>query len=102
MINVMLVCEYGISTSMMEETVRKEAKKQNVDLQIEAHSITDIDKYIKSVDYVLLGPQVGYRINELQKKYPEQAGIMHILDPSDFALLNSKKVLKEIVSAVNK
>ncbi len=42
-----------------------------------------------------MGPQVGYRINELQKKYPEQAGIMHILDPSDFALLNSKKVLKE-------
>lgn len=101
MINVMLICEYGISTSMMEEAIKKEAKSRGVDLKIEAYSITDVKKYIYSMDYVLLGPQVGFRISELKKKYPEQAHLMHIIDPGDFALLNSKKVLNQILKFVD-
>ena len=72
MINVMLVCEYGISTSLMEDALKKEIKKRDIDMHIQAYSITDVSKYIDKMDYILLGPQVGFRKGELLKKYPNK------------------------------
>lgn len=101
MINVMLICEYGMSTSMMEEAIRKEAKKRKLDLEVQAYSIADVAEHIGNMDYVLLGPQVAYRKEELIQKYPEAEKKLSVLDPYDFAMLNAGKVLNEVLESIN-
>ena len=102
MINVMLVCEYGISTSLMEDALKKEIKKRDIDMHIQAYSITDVSKYIDKMDYILLGPQVGFRKGELLNKYPNKESVMSVMSPEDFALLNTKKVLDDVLKNLNK
>ena len=98
---IMLVCEMGFSTSMMEVALKKEIEKQGLDAEVEAFGIPSLASEIANHDYILLGPQISFRENEFKKKYPEKADVMSTINPADFAFLNAKKILETVMKVLN-
>ena len=60
MINIMLVCNAGMSTSMLMNKMIDAAKQQGVEAEIWAIPDAKLNEEWKKADVILLGPQVSY------------------------------------------
>lgn len=102
MYNVLVACSAGMSTSMLVQKVQKEAEAQQIDLSIEAVSMTEGKSLIKKngYDLLLLGPQVAFMKEEMTKivdgKFP-----VKIIDQKDYGMMRANNVLKDIVQTID-
>ena len=94
MINIVLCCHAGTSTSMIEQRIIMEAKKNNIELKVHAHAVTDLAEYINEADIVLFGPQISFRLKEFKTKYPSK--IIVAIDPLDYGMMDGKSILNKI------
>ena len=65
-LNVMLCCGAGLSSGFLAQRVRAEAKKQKLDLQIEARSESQVAQYLDATDILLLGPHFSSQLPNYQ------------------------------------
>ncbi len=88
---ILLVCNAGMSTSMLVAKMKKAAEMKNVEVSIEAKSLSEAKKEIAEVDIVLLGPQIRYELSNVKKI----AGSVPIeaIDMKDYGMMNGEKVL---------
>lgn len=66
---VLLMCSQGASTSMLVQVMQDEAAKQGYECEISATSVTKIED-AGDADIILLGPQVGFMLDEAHEKAP--------------------------------
>lgn len=88
---ILLVCNAGMSTSMLVAKMKKEAEMKKVEVSIEAKSLSEAKKEITEVDIVLLGPQIRYELSNVKKiagSVPVEA-----IDMKDYGMMNGEKVL---------
>ncbi len=104
MINVMLVCTQGMSTNIMRGKIEEEAKKAGAELTARAVGLDEMDKYLKTADIIILGPQIKYAYDDVRsqvdKTRPELP--IFVIAPQDFGMMNGSKVYKEITRILNK
>lgn len=67
MMNVLLVCATGMSTSLLVNRMKEAAETKEIEFQIEAHPVGQIEKYGEAADDILLGPQVRYELKNVKK-----------------------------------
>lgn len=60
MIKILLVCNAGMSTSMLMGKMSAAAKEQNIDADIWAIPDVRLNEEWEKADVILLGPQVAY------------------------------------------
>ncbi|GDX05970.1 PTS sugar transporter subunit IIB [Buttiauxella sp. A111] len=60
MIKIMLVCNAGMSTSMLMNKMVEAAKQQDIEADIWAIPDAKLNEEWKKADVILLGPQVSY------------------------------------------
>lgn len=91
---ILLVCNAGMSTSMLVKKMQTEANNRNLDVYIEAKSLTDAKKGLGDEDVVLLGPQIRYELNNVKQlvagKVPVDA-----INMQDYGLMRGDKVLDQ-------
>lgn len=92
-------CALGMSTSVVVKKIIKAANEQGIDIEIAAHSVNDIETYARGNDILLLGPQISYRKNELQKMYPDIPVV--VMNVRDYGTGNGENILKTIEKALN-
>lgn len=63
----LLVCAAGMSTSLLVNRMKEAAETKEIEFQIEAHPIGQIEKYGEAADDILLGPQVRYELKNVKK-----------------------------------
>ncbi len=63
---IVLVCAGGMSTGVLVNNMKKAAQEKGEAVAIDAFSIESVTTAAKDADCVLLGPQVSYRLNEVQ------------------------------------
>lgn len=88
---ILLVCNAGMSTSMLVAKMKKAAEAKQMDVSIEAKSLSEAKAEISEVDIVLLGPQIRYELNNVKKiagSVPVEA-----IDMRDYGMMNGEKVL---------
>lgn len=90
--NILLVCNAGMSTSILVRNMQKAAQELGVDCHVEAKSLTQAKKDLNTADVILLGPQIGYELNNVK----EIAGTVPaaVIDMKDYGAMDGKKVLK--------
>jgi len=95
---IMLVCNAGMSTSMLVNKMKEEAKKQNLEVEIEAKSLTEAKKDLSGVDCILIGPQIRYELNNVKAA----AGNIPVdtINMQDYGLMNGKKVLETALKMI--
>ena len=92
MVNIILVCEHGASTSMLTDRMKDAAKQLGVDAVINPY--TKLDELIDGADIVLLGPQVRFKKKTFDAKYAEKGVEFMVIDTVDYGMMNGEKVLK--------
>ena len=65
MIKVGFACVFGASTYYVCDMVKKSAKARNIEVEMEAFPVSDIDEMIHKFDIILLGPQSKYKAKDV-------------------------------------
>ena len=95
---IVLICNAGMSTSMLVQKMRAEAEKKGIACTIEAHSVTEAEGQ-KDASVVLLGPQIRYeleRIKTLLMPIP-----VLCIDSVAYGMMDANKVLNQAMEAVH-
>lgn len=91
---ITLVCCAGMSTSLLVTKMQEVATKNNLPVSIIAVSQAKFSQYEDETDILLLGPQVGFLLEEFKEKYEPKGIVVRIIDSTDYGMLNGAKVLK--------
>lgn len=96
---ILLVCNAGMSTGIMQMKLEEEAQGKGVDASIEAIPISEIEVNLDGCDCILLGPQVRFAQNDIEKMVQGKIPVLTI-DVQDFGLMRADKVFKEVLKAI--
>lgn len=96
---IVLLCTLGMSTSLLVSKMRKAAKELNVDCSIIAIGESELKKYEKEADIIMLGPQVKYLFNKLKKEVGHDIPIS-LINSADYGTMNGKKVLNQALELI--
>ncbi|MFM9278094.1 PTS sugar transporter subunit IIB [Paenibacillus jiagnxiensis] len=91
--NILLVCVGGISTSILEKSIRDSFGPERADWKVEAHPVDQLESYIDDFDVVFLGPQIRHKLRAVQKICDAKGKPCEVIDSRDYALSNGTKVL---------
>ena len=95
---ILLVCNAGMSTSILVSKMKKSAEAKGVDVSIEAKALSVAKKEIAEMDIILLGPQIRYELNNVKKiagSVPVEA-----IDMKDYGAMNGEKVLERALEVI--
>ena len=98
MINVILVCNAGMSTSLLEARMMELGQEK---YNVHAYSEQEYFKHVENVDVILVGPQVRYLIDNIKAKTGNKIPVQSI-DPLAYGRMNAAKILEQVDSIVNK
>lgn len=98
---ILLVCSSGMSTSLLVSKMREAAKKQGINVEIDATGASQIEKST-DVDVVLLGPQVRYLLNDMRKEMESKGIPVDVINNLDYGTMNGEKVLNFAISLMKK
>ena len=62
---ILLVCNLGMSTSMLVQRMEKAAVEKEIEVEITAVPLTTAEKQIDEWDVIMLGPQVRHNMKQL-------------------------------------
>ncbi|MCD7893178.1 MAG: PTS sugar transporter subunit IIB [Erysipelotrichaceae bacterium] len=97
---ILLVCNAGMSTSMLVQRMEKAAKEDGIEAEIKAVPFTEAEKMIADWDVILLGPQVRHQLKSLEKK-AEGITPVAVIDMRDYGTMNGENVLKAALKIVS-
>ncbi len=102
MINIVLFCSAGMSTSLLVNKMEKCAKAKGIEVSINAYPEAEMSKRLDNVDVVLLGPQIRYVLSKAKKLCSEKGIPIDVINPQDYGLMNGEKVLDQALKLANK
>ncbi|WP_019552950.1 PTS sugar transporter subunit IIB [Propionispira raffinosivorans] len=97
--NIYLVCNAGMSTSILVKKMQDAAKTQQIDVNIEAFSVEILDEKVDSADVILLGPQIRHMLPDVKKTVGDQCPV-EVIDMRDYGMINGEKVLSKALKLV--
>ncbi len=92
---ILLLCAAGMSTSMVVKKMRAAAEAKNIDVYIEAQPVESIQDYLSEYDFFLLGPQIRFKKDELQKLADPLNKRVEVINMTDYGMMNGEKILED-------
>jgi PTS system cellobiose-specific IIB component len=97
--NIYLVCNAGMSTSILVNKMKEAAKSQNIDANIEAFSVEVLDEKVSFADAILIGPQIRHMLPEVEKTVNGKCPIA-VINMRDYGMINGANVLKQALELI--
>ena len=94
---IMLVCAAGMSTSLLVTKKEKADSAKGDEVEIISFRISEVQNRGLDVDVILLGPQVRFQKNTIEKAI-EAAGVSKpcdVIDMKDYGMMNGEAVYKK-------
>lgn len=89
---IILLCAGGMSTSILVMKMKEAAKAEGFKADIDAFAVDTIKTSTADADCVLIGPQVGYRLDELK----EQVSCpISVIDMTVYGMMDGASALKQ-------
>lgn len=98
MLTITLLCNLGMSTSMLVDKMVKAASAQGLEVDVDALPFDKAGDRVKKTDILLLGPQVRYLMTKFQKEYGDTVPVIATMNMTDYALVNAEKILKDALA----
>lgn len=96
---ILLICNAGMSTGIMQMKLEEQAQLQLVSAEIEAIPISEIEMNLVGCDAILLGPQVRFAMQDIQNMVKDIPVIT--IEVQDFGLMRADKVWKQVMEALH-
>lgn len=97
---IYLFCSAGMSTSLLVTKMRAQAEKYDVPVVIEAFPETLAGQKGQEADLILLGPQIGWMLSDIQKLLPNKP--VEVIDSLLYGKVDGLGVLKAAVASIKK
>lgn len=88
-----------MSTSIVMKKLEKWGSEKDIDLEVKAVGIQSYEERYKSFDCILLGPQVSYKLEEIQSNVTVPVAV---ISGMDYALGNAENIYKLAKSLTEK
>ncbi|GHU62913.1 PTS sugar transporter subunit IIB [Spirochaetia bacterium] len=92
---ILIVCAYGMSSSIIMKKMKEAALAEEIELEVSAHNPAEVVETVFDVDIILLGPQVAYHKEAIQKLYPDTPVVP--IEKLDYGMVNGKKILADTI-----
>lgn len=90
---IFLMCSAGMSTSLLVDKMRKAAKKQGYECEIQASSLANLKDVKDEADVILLGPQVRFDRERVEKEVKDIP--VTVIDMTAYGMMDGEKVLEQ-------
>ncbi|WP_077614114.1 PTS sugar transporter subunit IIB [Caenibacillus caldisaponilyticus] len=95
MVNILLVCAAGMSTSLLVAKMENAAKARALEVNIRAVAVSEAARHLDQADVVLLGPQVRYMVDKVQKDAEPYGIRVGVIDPVHYGMIHGDAVLQQ-------
>lgn len=100
--NIYLVCNAGMSTSILVRKMQESAKAKNLeDVHVEAFSVEVLDERVDTADVILLGPQIRHMLGDVEKVVAGKCPV-EVIDMRDYGMIRGDKVLARALELAGK
>ena len=99
-LKVMLCCGAGMSSGFLAQRIRGEAKKQGIDIQVDARSENQVSQYFGKFNILLLGPHFASQFPNYEKLSGEYGFKVTVIPQKIYGTLDAKAMLDLIQSMV--
>lgn len=98
---IMLVCNAGMSTSMLVTKMVKAAEAKGIEAKIWAVSLSEVDENVKNnnINLIMVGPQVKFVVKKLKEKFEPAIQVTDIA-MMDYGRMDGEKVLATALSMI--
>ncbi|WP_411168547.1 PTS sugar transporter subunit IIB [Clostridium sp. MB05] len=90
---ILLVCNAGMSTSLLVNKMKEAVAKESEEYQINAHPISEVKEKGADCDIILLGPQVRFQLNKVKEMLPGKK--IMVIDMAAYGTMNGAKVVAD-------
>ena len=98
---ILLLCSAGMSTSMVVKKMRESADKGNLAVHIEAQGVDTFPDHLNEYDLFLLGPQIRFKKDELQKLATPAGKTVEVINMIDYGMVKGDKILSDALALLN-
>lgn len=98
---ILLVCEAGISTTILLNKMREYAKVRKVNIDITALPITECADIINDVDVTLLSPQVGFQMPQINALVNGRVPVK-VIDTILYGMMNEQVIFEQALNLLDK
>nr|WP_314466253.1 PTS sugar transporter subunit IIB [uncultured Clostridium sp.] len=92
--NIVLLCNMGMSTSLMVNKMKAAAKEEGYECEICAYALQQAEEIVTIADILLIGPQIAFEIPRLKEIYPDKK--IEAIEMMDYGRMDGKKVLHHV------
>src|SRR5437588_8052483 len=97
MIRVLIVCSWGMSTSLLVESMLTAAAHLKIVLTIEALSAGEYAARVEECDVVLIAPQIRHLRKSIEKLAASVGKPVALIEPFHYATMNGQAVLEQVL-----
>ncbi|HZU68679.1 MAG TPA: PTS sugar transporter subunit IIB [Ktedonobacteraceae bacterium] len=97
MIRVLIVCSWGMSTSLLVESMLAAAVARKYELTVEALSAGEYAAKVEECDVVLIAPQIRHLRKGIEKLAQSVGKPVAMIEPFHYATMNGQAVLEQVL-----
>lgn len=94
---ILLICAAGMSTSILMKKMIKYAGEQGMELEIAAKGISEYEEICKDYDILLLGPQISYQRENIEKGSNKP---VMVIAPYDYGVGNVENIFNQVKKVI--
>ncbi len=92
--NIVLLCNMGMSTSLLVNNMKTAAKNDGYECEINAHALQKAKDTAEAADIILIGPQIAFELKRLKEQFPEKH--IEAIAMADYGRMDGAKVLSHV------
>ncbi|MDF0478934.1 PTS sugar transporter subunit IIB [Vagococcus sp. PNs007] len=98
---ILFVCSQGMSSTIAVNALKKEAEKNNVDMEVLAVSTQEFQEEVKNNwDMAMVAPQIKHRF-KLLKGNADDAGVpCELIEPMAYSPMGGPKLFKKVMEII--
>ena len=97
MIRVLIVCSWGMSTSLLVDSMLAAAVARKYELTVEALSAGEYAAKVEECDVVLIAPQIRHLRKSIEKLAISVGKPVALIEPFHYATMNGQAVLEQVL-----
>ena len=95
MLRMIIVCSWGMSTSLLVESMQSAAAQMRITLTVEALSAGEFAARVEECDVVLIAPQIRHLRKSIEKLAQSVGKPVALIEPFHYATMNGNAVLEQ-------
>ena len=95
MLRITLICNLGMSTSMLVDKMADYARDKGIEVDIEARAFQRVEDRIHDTDILLVGPQVRHMTKKFREQYGDEIPVIETMNMSDYAMVRVDKIFDQ-------